>query len=170
MALNYEAKEAVVSEVSQHLASAQTLVVAEYIGVSVGDLTRLRKQAREQNVYLKVLKNTLATIAVKGTPFEVLVQDMKGPLIYSMGQDAVAPAKVLNDFAKTNDKIVIKKGVFNGALMDEQAVKALASIPSKDELLARLLGVMQAPVSGFARCLAALAEQKSSVTVTEEAA
>lgn len=160
MALNYQEKEAIVAEVSQELAKAQTVVIAEYLGIAVGDLTRLRKQAREQGVYLKVLKNTLARIAVKGTQFEALSADMKGPLIYSMSQDAVAAPKVLNDFAKTNDKIVLKTGVYNGQFLDAAQVKELASIPSKDELLARLLGVMQSPVSGFARCLAALAAQK----------
>jgi large subunit ribosomal protein L10 len=160
VALNYQEKEAVVAEVSSQVASAQTFVIAEYRGVSVGDLTQLRKQARRLGVYLKVIKNTLATRAVKGTCFEQLSDQMNGPLIYSMGSDAVAPAKILHDFAKSNDKIVIRAGVYNGELMDGNAVKALASIPSKEELLAKLLGVMQAPVSGFARCLSALAEQK----------
>jgi large subunit ribosomal protein L10 len=167
MALNYQEKEAVVAEVAAELKEAQTVVLAEYLGVTVGSMTQLRKQAREQGVYLRVLKNTLAQIAVKGTPFEALASDMKGPLIYGISQDPVAAPKVLNDFAKTNDKIVLKTGVYNGQLLSEAEVKELASIPSKDELLSKLLYVMQAPVSGFARCLAALAEQKEGGAAQE---
>ncbi len=162
VALNYQEKEAVVAEVSSQVTGAQTLVVAEYRGITVGDLTRLRKSARESGVFLKVVKNTLFARAVKDTPFEKLAVQMTGPLIYSIGSDAVAPAKILNDFAKTNEKIIIKAGVYNGKLLDIDAVKALASIPSREELLAKLVGVMQAPVSGFARCLAAVAEKKQS--------
>lgn len=160
MALNYQEKEAIVAEVASQVATAQTLVFAEYRGITVGDLTQLRKKAREAGVYLRVLKNTLVIHAVKNTSFEQLSSQMKGPLIYSLGSDAVAPAKVLNDFAKTNDKIIIKAGVYNGSLLNESAVKELASIPSREELLAKLVGVMQAPVTGFARCLAAIAETK----------
>lgn len=160
MALNQAEKEAIVAEVTQQFAQAQTIVLAEYKGVNVSDLTGLRKKAREHGVYLKVLKNKLAAIAAKDTPASALVDAMKGPLIYSVSTDAVAAAKVLNDFAKTNDKIVLKTGVYNGNVLNPEQVKQLASIPSREELLAKLLGVMQAPVSGFARCLAALAEKK----------
>ncbi len=161
VALNYQEKEQVIAEVSEHVAGAQTLVIAEYRGIAVGDLTKLRKTARESGVFLKVIKNTLVVRAIEGTPFQKLSDQMKGPLIYSMGKDPVAPAKILNDFAKTNDKIVIKAGVYNGDILDEKSVKALASIPSRNELLTKLVGVMQAPVSGFVRCLAAVSEQKS---------
>lgn len=160
--LNIEDKKAVVAEVSAQVASAQTIVVAEYRGITVGDLTQLRVKAREQGVYLRVLKNTLARRAVEGTPFAELSQHMTGPLIYGFSADAVASAKVLNDFAKTNDKLVIRAGSYDGQVLDSDAVKALASIPSREELLAKLLGVMLAPVSGFARALAALAEKKQS--------
>jgi large subunit ribosomal protein L10 len=162
VALNYQEKEAVVAEVASQVASAQTLVMAEYRGITVGELTKLRRTAREQGVYLRVVKNTLVVHAVKGTPFEALAAQMKGPLIYSLGPDAVAPAKVLNDFAKTNDKIVIKAGVYNGDLLDPTGVKALASIPSREELLSKLAYVMKAPVASFARCLGAIAEQKQA--------
>jgi len=160
MSLNLEEKKAVVAEVSARIAEAQTLVVAEYRGVQVTSLTELRKKARESGVYLRVLKNTLVRRAVEGTPFAGLARHMVGPLIYSMSSDPVAAAKVLNDFAKTNDKLVLKAGSYAGKVLDAGAVKDLASIPSRDELLAKLLGVMQAPVAGFAGCLAALAQQR----------
>ncbi|TAK92644.1 MAG: 50S ribosomal protein L10 [Burkholderiaceae bacterium] len=160
MAMNIEDKKAIVAEVTAQVAKAQTIVVAEYRGITVGDLTQLRKNARTQGVYLRVLKNTLARRAVEGTPFAGLSEQMAGPLIYGMSADPVAPAKVLNDFGRTNDKLVLKAGSYNGKVLDQASVKALATIPSREELLAKLLGVMQAPVSGFARLLAALAEKK----------
>lgn len=160
MGLNLDDKKAVVAEVSAQVANAQTLVVAEYRGIEVGDLTALRKKARESGVYLRVLKNTLARRAVAGTSFEALSDAMTGPLIYSLSEDAVAAAKVLNDFAKTNDKLVLKAGVYSGKLLDKAAVQALASIPSREELLAKLLGVMKAPVSGFAVAMGALAKKR----------
>src|SRR5579863_940327 len=158
--LNKESKQAVVAEVSAQVAKAQTVVLAEYRGIAVGDLTKLRAKAREQQVYLRVLKNTLARRAVEGTPFAPLAEQMTGPLIYGISEDAIAAAKVVNDFAKSNDKLVIKAGSFDGKVMDKAGVQALASIPSREELLSKLLFVMQAPVSGFARALAALAEKK----------
>jgi len=162
MALNLDDKKAVVAEVSAQVANAQTIVVAEYRGIEVGHLTELRKKARESGVYLRVLKNTLARRAVAGTSFEGLSSAMTGPLIYSMSQDAVAAAKVLNDFAKTNDKIVLKAGCYSGKVLDQASVKALASIPSREELLAKLLGVMQAPVATFACALGALAKKREA--------
>jgi len=158
--LNLDDKKAVVAEVSAKLANAQTMVVAEYSGVQVADLTTLRAKARDAGVYLRVLKNTLVRRAVVGTPFEPLAQQLAGHLIYGISEDAVAAAKVLNDFAKGNDKLVLKAGCYSGEVLDKAAVQALASIPSREELLARLLGVMQAPVSGFACAMAALARQR----------
>ena len=162
MPLNREDKQAVVAEISAQVAKAQTMVLAEYRGIAVGDLTKLRAKAREQKVYLRVLKNTLARRAVEGTTFASLAEQMTGPLIYGISNDAVAAAKVINDFAKTNDKLIIRSGAFEGKLLDKAEVQALANIPSREELLAKLLGVMQAPVSGFARALAALAAKKQS--------
>jgi large subunit ribosomal protein L10 len=158
--LNLNDKKAVVAEVTEQVANAQTIAIAEYRGIEVGHLTVLRKKARESGVYLRVMKNTLVRRAVAGTPFASLADQMVGPLIYSVSADPVAAAKVLNDFAKTNDKLVLKAGSFAGKVLDKAGVQALASIPSREELLARLLGVMQAPVSGFAVCLAALAQQR----------
>ena len=160
MGLNLNDKKAVVAEVAEQVANAQTIAIAEYRGIEVGNLTVLRKKARESGVYLRVLKNTLVRRAVAGTPFASLADHMVGPLIYSVSADPVAAAKVLNDFAKTNDKLVLKAGSYAGKVLDKAGVQALASIPSREELLARLLGVMQAPVSGFAVCLAALGQQR----------
>ena len=157
MGLNLNDKKAVVAEVSAKVATAQTIVVAEYRGIQVAHLTQLRAKARSQGVYLRVLKNTLARRAVEGTQFAPLADSMTGPLIYSISDDAVAAAKVISDFAKTNDKLVLKAGNYAGKQLDVAAVNALASIPSREVLIAQLLGVMQAPVSGFARVLAAIA-------------
>ena len=160
MSLNLDDKKAVVAEVSARVASAQTIVVAEYRGVPVTNLTVLRKKARESGVYLRVLKNTLVRRAVVGTSFESLADHMVGPLIYSVSTDPVAAAKVLNEFAKTNDKLVLKAGSYAGKVLDKAGVQALATIPSRDELIAMLMGVMQAPLSGFAGAVAALAKKR----------
>jgi large subunit ribosomal protein L10 len=160
--LNLNDKKAVVDEISAKLASAQTIVVAEYRGIQVGQMTQLRAKARSEGVYLRVLKNTLARRAVEGTAFASLASEMTGPLIYSISDDAVAAAKVVSDFAKTNDKLVIKAGNFAGSLLDKKAVTALANIPSREVLLSQLLGIMLAPASAFARGLAALAAKKES--------
>ncbi len=162
MALNLDGKKAVVTEVAQLIENAQTVAVAEYRGIGVTALTTLRKSAREQDVQIRVLKNTLARRAITGTSFEALSDTLVGPLLYSISNDPVAAAKVLNDFAKTNDKLVLKAGVYNGSLLDAAGVKALASIPSREELLSKLAYVMKAPVSSMARVLGAVAEQKAS--------
>ncbi|MEX3606210.1 MAG: 50S ribosomal protein L10 [Burkholderia sp.] len=162
MPLNREDKQAVIAEVYAQVAKAQTVVLAEYRGIAVGDLTKLRAQAREKQVYLRVLKNTLARRAVEGTPFAPLAEQMAGPLIYGISEDAIAAAKVVNNFVKSNSKLIIKAGSFDGKVMDKAGVQALASIPSREELLSKLLFVMQAPVSGFARALAALVEKKQA--------
>jgi large subunit ribosomal protein L10 len=160
MGLNLDGKKAVVAEVSAQVATAQTIVVAEYNGIEVAQLTKLRAQARKSGVYLRVLKNTLVRRAVAGSPFEGLAGQMTGPLIYGISQDPVAAAKVLSDFAKANDKMVLRAGSYAGKVLDKAGVQALAAIPSREELLAKLLGVMKAPVSGFAVALGALAKQR----------
>ena len=162
MSLNLEDKKAVVAEVSAVVADAKTIVIAEYRGIEVGSMTKLRAKAREQGVYLRVLKNTLARRAVADTPFAGLADQMVGPLVYGISVDAVAAAKVLHDFSKADAKIVVKAGAFDGKVMNAVEVAALASIPSREELLSKLLFVMQAPVSGFARAMAALAEKKQA--------
>ncbi|WP_334166109.1 50S ribosomal protein L10 [Tepidimonas sp.] len=160
MSLNRSEKQAVIDEVSALAAKAQTLVMAEYRGITVADLTKLRVEARKAGVSVSVLKNTLARRAVAGTPFEVAVEQMTGPLIYGFSEDAVAAAKVVVEFAKTNDKMVLRGGVYAGKSLDVNGVKSLASIPSKEVLLSQLLGLMQSPMSRLARVVAALAEKK----------
>lgn len=153
MSLNLEEKKAVVAEVSEKIATAQSIILAEYRGLEVGEMTQLRAQARKSGIYLRVLKNTLVRRAVDGTPFSALSTQMVGPLVFGISADPVAAAKVLNDFAKTNDKFVIKAGALPNQVMDANGIKALASLPSREELLAKLLGTMQAPVAQFVRTL-----------------
>ncbi|HYW55749.1 MAG TPA: 50S ribosomal protein L10 [Polaromonas sp.] len=162
MSLNRSEKQAVIDEVTGLAAKAQTLVMAEYRGITVADMTKLRSQARDKGVNLSVLKNTLARRAVAGSSFDVLSDQMTGPLIYGFSTDAVAAAKVVADFAKTNDKLVIRAGAMGGKILDVNGVKQLANIPSKEVLLAQLLGLMQSPISRTARVLAALAEKRGA--------
>ena len=175
MSLNLAEKEAVVAEVGEQLAKASAIILAENKGLSVGDFTRLRSKARQSGVYLRVVKNTLVRRAVVGTPFEGLAEHMSGPVTYGISPDPVAVAKVLNDFAKGNDKFVIKAGAMANFMMTPKDVTALATMPSRDELLAKLMGTMQAPVAKFvqtlnevparfARGLAAVRDQKAAET------
>ena len=160
MSLNRSEKEAVISEVTGLAAQAQTLVMAEYRGITVADMTNLRNKARSSGVNLSVLKNTLARRAVAGSSFEVVADQMTGPLIYGFSVDAVAAAKVVAEFAKTNDKLVIRGGVYGGKALDANGVKELASIPSKEVLLSQLCGLLKSPISRTAVVLGALATQK----------
>jgi large subunit ribosomal protein L10 len=161
LSLNRNEKQTVVTDVAAQAARSQTLALAEYRGLTVEHLNALRKIARDKGVYLHVLKNTLARRAVAGTPFEVASDAMVGPLIYGFSEDAVAAAKVISDFAKGNDKLIVKAGAYGGRALDAKGVSALASIPSKEVLLAQLLGLMQSPVSRLARVLAAIAEKRA---------
>ncbi len=162
MSLNRSEKEAVITEVTELAAKAQTLVMAEYRGITVADMTRLRSQARSNGVSLSVLKNTLARRAVAGSSFESVSDQMTGPLIYGFSVDAVAAAKVVADFAKTNDKLVIRGGAYGGKALDANGVKQLANIPSKEVLLAQLCGLLKSPISRTAVVLGALAEKKAA--------
>ena len=173
MSLNLEQKQAAVAEISAQVATAQAIVLAEYRSLPVGDMTSLRKKARESGVYFRVLKNTLARRAVADTPFKELADKMSGPLAYGISSDPVAVAKVLNEFAKSNDKLVITAGAMPGSMMTPQQVAALASLPSREELLAKLVGTMQAPITKFVqtlnevpgkfvRTMAALHDQKAT--------
>ena len=164
MSLNRSEKQAVIEEVTSLAASAQTLVMAEYRGITVADMTRLRSQARDKGVNLSVLKNTLARRAVAGSAFEVVADQMTGPLIYGFSIDAVAAAKVVADFAKTNDKLVIRAGAFGGKALDVNAVKQLANVPSKEVLLAQLCGLLMSPMSRTAVVLGAVAAKKEGET------
>jgi len=169
LSLNRSEKQAVIDEVTGLAAIAQTLVMAEYRGITVADMTRLRSQARGNGVTLSVLKNTLARRAVAGSAFEVVSDQMTGPLIYGFSTDAVAAAKVVADFAKTNDKLVIRGGAFGGKPLDVNGVKQLASIPSRDVLLAMLCGLLMSPISRAAVVLGALAAKKGGAGEVAEA-
>ena len=160
MSLNRSEKQAVIDEVTGLAAKAQTLVMAEYRGITVADMTKLRSQARGLGVTLSVLKNTLARRAVAGSAFDIVSDQMTGPLIYGFSVDAVAAAKVVADFAKTNDKLVIRGGAFAGKTLDVNGVKQLASIPSKEVLLAQICGLLMSPISRAAVVLGALAAKK----------
>jgi large subunit ribosomal protein L10 len=153
LGLNLEQKQAMVAEVAAKLAAAQAVIVAEYRGLDVGRVTQLRAKARKSGLYLRVLKNTLARRAVKGTPFEKLTDKMVGPLMYGIAADPVAGAKVLSEFAKDNESFVIRGGAMPNAVMSDKDIKALAQLPSRDELLAKLLGTMQAPVAKLVRTM-----------------
>jgi len=171
LGLSLEQKQAMVSEVSAELKGAQSVIVAEYRGLDVGRVTQLRAKARKSGLYLRVLKNTLARRAVQGTPFEKLTDQLVGPLMYGISKDPVAGAKVLSEFAKDHEAFVIKAGAMPNTMMSAKDVKALALLPSREELLSKLLGTMQAPVAKlvrtmnevpgkFVRTLAALKDQR----------
>jgi large subunit ribosomal protein L10 len=160
LSLNRSEKEAVIHEVTGLAAKAQTLVFAEYRGITVAAMDKLRVNARQNGVSLSVLKNTLARRAVAGSAFEVASDQMTGPLVYGFSEDAVAAAKVVAEFAKTNDKLVIRGGVYGGKFLDTDGVKQLASIPSKEVLLSQLCGLLKSPISRTAVVLGALAAKK----------
>ncbi|GLS15674.1 MULTISPECIES: 50S ribosomal protein L10 [Hydrogenophaga] len=170
MSLNRSEKEAVINEVTSLAAKAQTLVMAEYRGITVAAMDQLRVKARSSGVSLSVLKNTLARRAVAGSSFEVAGDQMTGPLIYGFSEDAVAAAKVVADFAKTNDKLVIRGGVYGGKVLDQDGVKQLASIPTKEVLLAQLCGLLMSPISRTAVVLGALAAKKGEGAAEQPAA
>ena len=172
MGLSLEQKQAMVSEVSAQLKGAQAVIVAEYRGLDVEHITQLRAKARKSGLYLRVLKNTLARRAVQGTPFEKLSEQMSGPLMYGIAADPVAGAKVLSEFAKENELFVIRGGAMPNAVMSAKEIKALALLPSRQELLAKLVGTLQAPIAKlvrtmnevparFVRTLAAVRDAKS---------
>ncbi|MDD4928753.1 MAG: 50S ribosomal protein L10 [Gallionella sp.] len=171
MSLNLQEKQAVVAEVSAQVAQSQTIVLAEYRGIKVADITKLRATARNSGVYLHVLKNSLARRAVQGTSFESLADSMVGPLVYSMSADPVAAAKVMCEFARTNNKLVVKAGAMTGSLLSAEQIVVLAATPSRDELIARLMATMNATTAKFVRTLAAIRDANAPVAaeVTAEA-
>jgi large subunit ribosomal protein L10 len=160
LSLNRNEKAAVVADVAAQVARSQTLALAEYRGLTVEHLNKLRVEARAKGVYLHVLKNTLARRAVAGTPFESASESMVGPLIYGFSEDAVAAAKVIADFAKTNDKLVLKGGSYGGKALNVDGVKALANIPSREVLLSQIANLLQSPIASFARAIDAVAKKK----------
>jgi len=153
LSLNLEQKQAVVAEVSAQLSKAQAVILAEYRSVPVRAMTELRRKARGSGVYLRVLKNTLARRAVANTPFKGLGEKMIGPLAYGISSDPVAAAKVLFEFAKDNEKFVIKAGAMPNLVMSAREVADLAKMPSRLELLTKLVSTMQAPIAKFVRTL-----------------
>lgn len=170
MSLNRNEKAAVVTDVSAQAARSQTLALAEYRGLTVEQLNKLRVDARAKGVYLHVLKNTLARRAVAGTPFEAAQGAMVGPLIYGFSEDAVAAAKVVSDFAKTNDKLVIKGGAYAGKALNADGIKALAAIPSREVLISQVAGLLKSPVQRMAAVVAALAQKRGGPAPADAAA
>ena len=153
MSLNLSEKQSIVAEVAKQVAGAQAIVMAQNRGLPVADMTQLRAKARASGVYFRVVKNTLVRRAVADTPFAPLSDRMVGPLAYGIGPDPVAVAKVLNDFAKAHEKFVIAGGAMPGQVMSAKEIAALASLPSREELLARLMGTMQAPIAKLVRTM-----------------
>jgi large subunit ribosomal protein L10 len=153
MSLTLDEKKAVVAEVSGKLTGAQAAMLAEYRGLSVAQMTTLRRQAHESNVFLRVVKNSLARRAVEGTGFECLKDQMIGPLAFAVSADPVAVAKILSEFAKENEALKIKVGAMDGKLMSLAQIQALAVLPGREQLLALLLGTLQAPVQKFVQTL-----------------
>lgn len=154
MALNLDQKKAVVAEVAEVAANAHSAIAAEYIGLTVEDMTTLRVKARESNVYLRVVKNTLARRAFEGTDFECMSDGMVGPMVLAFSQeDPGAAARVISDFAKENDKLVAKLVSIGGELLEAGDIKRLASMPTKDQAISMLMSVMNAPVEKLARTL-----------------
>jgi large subunit ribosomal protein L10 len=153
LGLNLEQKQAVVAEVSGQLAKAQAVILAEYRSLPVSEMTALRRKARSAGVYLRVLKNTLARRALAETPFKGLIDKAVGPLAYGIASDPVAISKVLQEFAKDHEKFVIRAGAMPNVMITPREVAELARMPSRQELLARLLGTMQAPIAKFVRTL-----------------
>jgi len=153
VSLSRSEKAVVIDEVSGQLANAEAVIIAEYRGLDVASATVLRKTARESGVYLRVLKNTLVRRAVDGTSFSELSDQLRGPLMYAISEDPVAAAKVLSNFAKENDSLVIKGGAMPNTVITVESIAALSKMPSRDELLAKLMGTMQAPITQFVRTL-----------------
>ena len=157
-----EIKKPIVDEISAALDGAAAAVVVDYRGLTVEQDTQLRKQLREAGVTYKVYKNTLINIAVKDTPFEELSKSLEGPTAIAISKtDATAPARVLFQFAQTADKLQLKGGVVDGTYYDENGIKVIAPIPSRDELLSKFLGSIQSPVTNFARVLKQIAEKNA---------
>jgi len=155
MALNLEDKKALVAEVAEVAAKAQSVVAAEYRGLSVAQMTELRSKARKHGVYMRVVKNTLARKALAGTSFESVGPKLKGPLVLAFSKDDPgAAARVVKDFAKANDKLVATLVALGGQVMPGAQLEKVASLPTREQALSMLLGVLKAPIEKFVRTLA----------------
>ena len=174
MALNLEDKKALVAEVAEVAARAQSVVAAEYRGLTVGQMTELRAKARRQGVYMRVVKNTLARKALAGTSFEAVGPKLKGPLVLAFSKDDPgAAARVVKDFAKAHEKLVAKLVSLGGQVLPGAELEKVASLPTREQALSMLLGVLKAPIQKFvatlaeppaklARTLAAIRDQKQA--------
>lgn len=159
-----ELKQPIVQEISETIKDAQSVVVVDYRGLTVAEDTQLRKNLREAGVTYKVYKNTYVSRAVEGTDFESLREVLEGPSAFAVSvEDATAPARVLAEFAKKAPALEIKAGVVEGVFYDADGMKAIASIPSREVLLSKLLGSLQSPVTNFARVLNQIAEKGEAV-------
>ena len=166
-----ELKQPIVDEISAVIKDAQSVVVVDYRGLTVAEDTQLRKQLREAGVSYKVYKNTLVSRAVEGTEFESLKDSLEGPNAFAVStEDATAPARVLAEFAKKAPKLEIKAGVVEGAFYDAEGMKAIAAVPSREELLSKLLGSLQSPITNLARVLNQIAENGGAADAAVEAA
>ena len=166
-----ELKQPIVQEISETINGAASMVVVDYRGLTVEEDTRLRKQLREASVTYKVYKNTLVSRAVEGTDFESLRDVLEGPSAFAVSaDDATAPARILAKFAKTAPKLEIKAGVVEGTYYDAEGMKAIASVPSREELLSKLLGSLQSPIANLARVLNQIAENGGASDAAVEAA
>ena len=153
--LNLEEKKAIVADVAEIVASTTSVIAAEYRGLTVDKLTELRKQARESNVVLRVVKNSLAKRAFEGTDYACLQDTLSGPLMLAFSQeDPAAAARIFNDFVKDNDKLIVKGIALGDKFMDASQLETLAKMPTRDQALGMLAGVMQAPISKFVRTVA----------------
>jgi large subunit ribosomal protein L10 len=156
-----ELKKPIVDEIAACVKDAQSVVVVDYRGLTVEQDTKLRKNLREAGITYKVYKNTLMNFAFKGTEFEGLAPYLEGPSAVAVSKDdATAPARILSEFAKTADKLEIKAGVVEGTVFDAAGMAAIASIPSREVLISKLLGSLQSPITNFARVMNQLAEKR----------
>lgn len=166
-----ELKQPVVQEISENMKGAQAVVVVDYRGLTVAEDTQLRKTLRDAGVTYKVYKNTLVRRAIEGTEFESLKDVLEGPNAFAISAtDATAPARVISKFAKNAPKLEIRAGVIEGDFYDEAGMKAIAEIPSREELLSRLLGSMQSPITNLARVLNQIAEKGGASDAAVETA
>ena len=157
-----ELKQPIVAEISEHLNGAKAVVLVDHRGLTVEQDTQLRKQLREAGVHYKVYKNTMINFAVKGTEFEALAAHLEGPSAIAITkEDASAPARILFNFAKENPALELKAGVVEGTYYDTEGIKVIATIPSREELLSKLLGSIQSPIANFARVIKQIAEKEA---------
>ncbi len=165
-----ELKQPIIDEISASIKGAQSVVVVDYRGLTVAQDTQLRKELREAGVTYKVYKNTMMNFAFKGTDYESLVSVLEGPSAIAIStEDATAPARVLSKFAKNAPALEIKAGVVEGTFYDANGMKAVAAVPSREELLSKLLGSLQSPMANFARVISRIAENGGAADVAEEA-